>query len=126
MSDERILITDANGGMGIRTCRKLIAHGHTNLVLGCRSTKSAQATQEILRTESPQAAESLIWFGALGRLGIALFIEIRFTRVIAKVGEAKISNSSVDPRTRFFDLLPVVMKPHERFLHHLLGDLTAG
>ncbi len=50
-SEKSVLITGANGGLGMETCKFLIQDGFRHLTLACRTdAKAQQARQDLLAT----------------------------------------------------------------------------
>lgn len=50
-----VLVTGANGGLGIETCKHLVRDGATRLVMACRSAEKAEAARDVLFAEVPGA-----------------------------------------------------------------------
>lgn len=55
-----ILVTGANGGLGLQTCKHLVRDGARQLTLACRTEEKAAGARQALRTALPEAQTQLV------------------------------------------------------------------
>lgn len=58
-TDLSVLVTGANGGLGLETCKHLMRDGATRIVLACRTLAKAQAARATLTEAIPKAGTEL-------------------------------------------------------------------
>jgi NAD(P)-dependent dehydrogenase (short-subunit alcohol dehydrogenase family) len=70
LSGRVAVVTGGNGGLGLITCRRLVAHG-ARVVMGARNAAKAEAARSLIRAETPGADVEI------GRLDLASLHSVR-------------------------------------------------